>query len=85
MLIELIKAISRHPLANLDQLSEELKVTPLLLENMVADLSKRGYLKSYESCRSACDNCSLSSGCEGHDHPKIWMLTEKGLALAQRK
>lgn len=85
MLVELIRAINRRPMANLDQLSEELHVSQVLIENMVADLSKRGYLKSYETCASACDHCSISSACEGHAHPKIWTLTEKGRDLAQQK
>jgi hypothetical protein len=84
MLIGLLKAIYNRPFASLEQLGQEMKVSPGLVENMVADLSKRGYLKSYENCLSACDNCSLSSTCEGHAHLKIWTLTEKGRELANR-
>ncbi len=85
MLVELLKAINRRPLANLEQLCADLNVTPVLMDQMVADLAKRGYLKSYETCNSACDHCSLASACEGHAHPKIWTLTEKGLAMAHKE
>jgi hypothetical protein len=85
MLIGLLKAINNRPFASLEQLGMDMKVSTDLVESMVADLSKRGYLKSYEDCVSACDNCSVSSACEGHAHPKIWTLTEKGQELARRK
>jgi hypothetical protein len=85
MLIGLLKAIYNRPFASLEQLSQEMNVSYDLMENMVADLSKRGYLKTYENCFSACDDCSMSSACEGQVHPKIWTLTDKGRELAGRK
>lgn len=84
MLINLLKAINHHPFSSLEQLGQEMKVSPDLMDDMVANLSKRGYLKSYEECQSACEHCSLSTNCEGHAHPRIWTLTEKGRQLANR-
>jgi hypothetical protein len=85
MLISLLKSIYNHPFASLEQLGQEMKVSRDLMDSMVADLSKRGYLKTYENCVSACGDCSLSSACEGQNHPIIWTLTEKGQELARRK
>ncbi len=82
MLIALIKLIHTQPFASFEQLGEKLKVSSDMVEDMVADLSKRGYLKSYAECASACQNCSLSSACDPRAHPKIWSLTEKGMELA---
>ncbi len=84
MLIGLLKMIYSHPFASMEQLSEEMGITVDLVENMVADLSKRGYLKSYENCVSACDHCSLASACESTIHPRIWTLTEKGRDFARK-
>lgn len=85
MLIKILQIIHRYPLATMEQIQEELSVSAEMLNSMVADLVKKGYLKSYESCASACDHCSLSSACGGQSHPKIWMLTDKGNDLARRQ
>jgi hypothetical protein len=85
MLIGLLKAINDHPFANMEQLAEVMSVSTELIGNMVADLTKRGYLKSYENCTSACDHCSLSTACEVQTHPSIWTLTEKGHEMAIRQ
>jgi hypothetical protein len=84
VLVKLIKLINKNPLANLEQLAQLLQVPTGMVIEMVADLSKRGYLKSYEDCASACQNCSLSTSCGSRAHPKIWSLTEKGQILAEK-
>jgi predicted ArsR family transcriptional regulator len=78
----LLKAIHQRPLASIEQLSEELNISPALAGMLVADLTKKGYLKSYEDCLIACDRCPVSSACDKQGHPKIWSLTDKGRELA---
>ncbi len=85
MLLKLLVEIDRHPFANMEQLGEMLRVPVMLIQNMVADLTKRGYLNSYENCVSACDHCALSTACEGKQHPKIWTISEKGREIARRQ
>lgn len=83
MLISLLKIIHTNPVASMEEIGRQLSVSPKLVNSMVADLSKRGYLKAYEECASACENCPLSRTCRTGTRPKIWSLTEKGRGLAQ--
>jgi DNA-binding IscR family transcriptional regulator len=82
MLIGLLRAIKSHPLANIEELSQELNVSTGLIEDMVADLTKKGYLKSFADCDSACDHCPVGTSCAGNIRPKMWMITEKGYLIA---
>lgn len=84
MLIKLLGAIKNHPLANIDELAHELNTQSRMIEDMVADLSKRGYLKSFADCDSTCDHCPVGSACAGNIRPKVWMLTEKGYQTAAK-
>ncbi|NLF50150.1 MAG: hypothetical protein GX577_03355 [Leptolinea sp.] len=83
MLISLLNLISSNPIATLEDLGEQLAVSPELIETMVADLTKRGYLKAYEDCTSTCENCPMSRVCGTGTRPKIWTLTEKGHPMVQ--
>jgi hypothetical protein len=85
VLIKLLEAIDHHPFASMEQLGQELKISLRMVENMVADLSKRGYLISYDNCVSACDHCALSTACEGNAHPRIWTISEKGREMARKQ
>ncbi|HEX7555977.1 MAG TPA: FeoC-like transcriptional regulator [Leptolinea sp.] len=84
MLLELLRAINAHPFASFEQLSQAMNIPESIVQNMVADLSKRGYLKSIENCGSGCDNCSESTSCQGLIHARLWMLTEKGREAATK-
>lgn len=85
MLLKLLEEIDRHPFASVEQLGQMMGISVDLVVNMVADLTKRGYLNSYENCVSACDHCALSTACEGKQHPKIWTISEKGRQMARRQ
>ncbi|NMB55351.1 MAG: MarR family transcriptional regulator [Leptolinea sp.] len=84
ILESLLRAIHLRPLASIEQLSEELNISPALAGMLVADLTKKGYLKSYEDCLTVCDHCPVSYACDRQGHPKIWSLTDKGRELAGR-
>jgi DNA-binding IscR family transcriptional regulator len=84
MLIGLLKAIRSHPLANLEELGLELNTSTNMIEEMVAELTKKGYLKSFSDCDSTCDHCPVGSACGGNIRPKVWMLTEKGVTAASK-
>ena len=84
MLIELLLVIYSHPLANIEQLGLDLNVPTGMIEDMVAELTKKGYLKSFSDCDSACDHCPVGTTCGGNIRPKVWMLTEKGQKIAQK-
>jgi hypothetical protein len=84
MLSELLHTIKSHPFANIEELGQELKVSARLIDDMVADLTKKGYLKSFADCDSTCDHCPVGTACGGNIKPKVWMLTEKGYLAAQK-
>jgi hypothetical protein len=84
MLITLLTTIQAHPLANIENLGNELNVSTPLIEEMIAELTKKGYLKSFADCDTACDHCPVGSACSGNVRPKVWMLTEKGMRIARK-
>jgi hypothetical protein len=84
MLIKLLRAIKSHPLANIEELARELDTRSNMIEDMVADLSKKGYLKSFADCDSTCDHCPVGSACAGNIRLNVWMLTEKGYLTAEK-
>jgi len=83
MLIGLLHAIKSHPLATIEELGSELSVSNNMMNEMLGELSQKGYLKSFEECSSPCDNCPVGSSCADTIRPKIWMLTDKGLKVVQ--
>jgi hypothetical protein len=84
MLFGLLRAIKSHPLASMEELGQELNVSATMVEDMVADLTKTGYLKAFEDCDSTCDHCPVGSSCAGNIRSTMWMLTEKGYQAAQK-
>lgn len=78
MLLNLLKTIQSHPLADMDEIARELDIPAKLLDEMVLNLTRKGYLKSLKDCDSACGHCPLGDACAGNVRPSVWMLTEKG-------
>jgi len=74
-LLELLRAGGTHRVSDL---ARELETTPGLVEAMLEDLVRMGYLKRVgEECAGGCAGCSLAGLCAaGHDG-KVWTLTEK--------
>jgi hypothetical protein len=60
-------------------LARRLGVGQELLEQMLADLERLGYLKQMSTdCPSHCADCPLSSHCTVVEGGRVWSLTEKG-------
>lgn len=69
-----------HTLVDLAQGSG---VTPDLLEQMLRDLERAGYLQTVESiCGERCEHCSVQGACALSHAGRIWSVTDKGFRLA---
>jgi hypothetical protein len=84
VLTELLRTIKTHPFSSIEELGKELDHPTKLIEGMISNLSKMGYLKSFDDCDSACDHCPVGTACAGNARSKVWMLTEKGLKTAEK-
>ena len=77
-LLELLQAGSTHRVADL---ARELGTTPELVEVMLDDLARMGYLKPVGGeCGGGCAGCSLAGLCAtgtGKDG-RVWALADKG-------
>lgn len=60
-LVAILKTAGPH---TVHELAEQLDTTPALVQMMLDDLARRGYLRRLtESCNSKCAGCSLRIGC----------------------
>jgi hypothetical protein len=80
MLERLLKRISTGGIHSQAQLSRELGVSETLLEQMLADLQRMGYLRPMDvTCDSHCDHCASSPTCAIHGSGRVWEMTDKKL------
>ncbi len=74
-LLELLRAGGTHRITDL---SRELETTPELVEVMLEDLGRMGYLKRVGGkCSGRCGGCSLAGLCSAGSGGQVWTLTEK--------
>ena len=85
MLNRLLELLREGGTRRIEDLARELDTTPQLVEAMLADLEKMGYVTGLRArCSEACAECPVSGMCaaggpssEASDG-QIWMLTERG-------
>jgi Mn-dependent DtxR family transcriptional regulator len=59
-------------------LARQLDVSEELLEQMLQDLARMGYLKPMaDGCETHCAGCSLAETCTIGGPTRVWTLTEK--------
>ncbi|MEA3406985.1 MAG: FeoC-like transcriptional regulator [Chloroflexota bacterium] len=64
----------------LNGLASELDVSPGLMEQMLHDLERGGYVHRIEAvCSERCESCPYRGRCGVTQGGRIWTLTEKGL------
>lgn len=74
-LLELLRTGGTHRVADL---ARELETTPALVEVMLEDLSRMGYLKQVDgACAGKCTSCPMAGLCAAGQSGKIWTLMEK--------
>ena len=86
MLRELIGVIAEGQAHSQVELARRLGVSEGLVEQMLEDLARMGYLKPVEGdCASQCTGCPLARTCAVGTPARIWALTEKGQKAAESK
>jgi hypothetical protein len=69
----------------LSELADQLDVHPHLLEQMLSDLVRAGYVRNVlAQCTGHCQGCGSGSVCGLMHGGRIWMVTEKGRRAGQR-
>jgi len=80
MLEQILRHIAAGGLHSYTELARELDVSETLLEQMLQDLERMGYLEKLGgACDCHCDHCDLSSACAVQGPSMIWRLTDKSL------
>jgi len=83
MLIELLNLLREGGTRRISDLAHELGTTPELVEAMLEDLARMGYVKRVTTqCSDKCKTCPFSEkGCRvsspGGNSGQIWMLVEQ--------
>ncbi|MFW6082434.1 MAG: FeoC-like transcriptional regulator [Chloroflexota bacterium] len=84
MLNRLLNLLQEGGTHRIGDLAEELGTTYEMVEAMLEDLERMGYVKRAKSeCSGACSACPVSDVCAAGGSPpgragtKIWVLTEK--------
>lgn len=73
MLEHLLGIMRQGGVQTTESLARQLGVTPGLVEAMLADLERRGYVAQAGTCGDGCAGCDLAKGCSQHGGQKLWM------------
>ena len=81
---QLLSLLAEGRIRTLVELASDLDVGTELVEQMVADLERAGYLEIIsQPCNRCCDECSLSAKpCALGHGGRMWAVTEKGFRAA---
>jgi hypothetical protein len=75
MLEKLLGIMRRGGVQTTESLARELNATPGLVEAMLADLERRGYVAQSGDCGDGCAGCDLARGCSKQSGQKLWVVT----------
>ena len=83
-LYELLSHLATGPVQTLDDLAGEMGVQRELLQQMLQDLARAGYIESFPvGCQQSCRGCRFETSCRLTQGARVWTLTEKGLAAVK--
>lgn len=84
MLEQVLQLVAEGGAHSYEELARRLAIPTALLEAMLADLARLGYLQAVNSrCQRQCAGCPLG-GCVAAGTGRLWTLTEKGHRAADR-
>lgn len=84
MIEQLLRILAEGGIHSYEDLAGRLSVSMPLLEMMLEDLSRLGYLRSINNgCGMHCAACSVG-GCSIAGPSRLWVLTEKGIKAVSR-
>jgi len=81
MIKKLLSIIKEGKVHSIREMAQTLNVSQNLVEQMISDLVRKGYLKEQpQECSQLCGDCSLNQLCLHNDdqslNPSIWVLTK---------
>ena len=86
MLEELLRLVASKGTECSSELARRLGVSHALLENMIDELTRQGYLKAVVGgCSVPCARCPLHTACLFRGHARIWALGPKGERLLAKR
>ena len=75
-ILELLRSGGTHRIADL---ARELETTSELVEMMLEDLARMGYLKRVDgACAGTCQGCSMAGLCAAGARGQMWALMDDG-------
>lgn len=84
MLSEVLRMLGRGGTQRLPDLAKELGVSNELLESMMDELVRSGYLQRVEAaCAGSCAACGAKASCAAGGRGRLWVLTERGQHAVQ--
>ena len=83
MIEQLLRLLAQGGLRSYQDLAAALSVSPPLLEAMLENLARLGYLRAVDSCAGQCHGCG-TSGCSAAGPAHVWALTDTGARAAAR-
>ena len=86
MLMRLLQLVAEGGVHLYATLAGQLGVSKGLLEQMLQDLARMGYIEPLGRARntSQCYHCPLGGSCATDTRGNVWVLTEKGVQTAAR-
>ncbi|MFB0536324.1 MAG: FeoC-like transcriptional regulator [Anaerolineae bacterium] len=82
MLERLLSLVGQGGMHSYVDLARQLDVSEELLEQMLEDLARMGYLRPVANgCETQCAGCSVAEACAIGGPTRVWTLTGKGNSL----
>lgn len=85
MLEKLLRLVATGGIHSHAALARELDTTEALLDSMIQDLVRLGYLRLAEdaACESHCQDCPVHDACGIGGGGRLWTLTDRGMQAAR--
>jgi hypothetical protein len=84
MIEQLLSLVAEGGIHSYEELTRRLGIPQPLLEMMLEDLARLGYVRSADDgCRGQCTGCAIG-GCSAAGSGRLWVLTGKGAQAARR-
>jgi predicted ArsR family transcriptional regulator len=78
MLDRLLQTLQAGGTHRVNDLARELDTTPQLVEAMLDDLARMGYLKRVSGgCSGGCGTCPMAGTCAAGSSGQLWTLTDR--------
>jgi DeoR/GlpR family transcriptional regulator of sugar metabolism len=75
MLRRLLELVASNGTARTAELASALGVSTALIESMLEELARRGYLRLLPGSAQPCERCPLRSGCLYSKRARIWIVS----------